>query len=59
MEFKYRGITYQSSFLAEQTSESRQIGLLRRRTAQVEQSLKQSLRKPSEELIYRGVRYTR
>ncbi|MDB9527804.1 DUF4278 domain-containing protein [Oscillatoria sp. CS-180] len=58
MELKYRGIAYRASSAEDQTTESDQAGLSRRRAGAENKSIKKSLRKPSDELIYRGVRYT-
>jgi len=57
MELKYRGIAYKASFTGESEVDSKQMGVQRRKTA--EQSVKDALRQPGEELTYRGVRYTR
>lgn len=60
MKLKYRGIAYLASFLEHQDADTAQVGLSRRKAAQSDQSSgKPSLRKPGEELIYRGVRYTK
>lgn len=59
MQLKYRGISYQASFVDDQTEDSAQVGLSHRRSTQENKSAKPNLRKPGDELIYRGVRYTK
>ena len=59
MHLKYRGIRYQASFPSERSEDSVQLGLFRRKKTQKAKPAKLALRKPGEELIYRGVRYTK
>ncbi|MEO1095691.1 MAG: DUF4278 domain-containing protein [Cyanobacteria bacterium J06638_28] len=58
MELKYRGTTYQASTLGEQSTLIEQVSV-RRGAALPMKSVKNSLHRPGNELIYRGVRYTR
>lgn len=58
MELKYRGTTYQASALGEQSPLTEQVGV-RRGAAFPMKLVKNSLHRPGNELIYRGVRYTR
>lgn len=59
MQLKYRGISYQPAFVEDQTADSAQLGLSRRHAAPSEKPAKPNLRKPGDELVYRGVRYTK
>jgi hypothetical protein len=59
MELKYRGATYKPSGEGEPMADAESMGVARRPRTDGSQSVKTSLRKPGEELIYRGVRYTR
>lgn len=59
MQLKYRGIAYQASFVEDHAEDASQVGLSRRRASQENKTAKSSLRKPGQELVYRGVRYTR
>lgn len=59
MKLKYRGVAYQPGCLGEQGEDPAQLGLTRRQSAQENTAAKPNLRKPGQEMIYRGVRYTR
>jgi hypothetical protein len=59
MELRYRGISYQASEIDDQAENSTQVGLSRRSEQPSASLAKPKLRKPGEELVYRGVRYTR
>jgi hypothetical protein len=59
MQLKYRGIAYQPAFVEDQVEDSAQLGLSRRQAAQSDKPAKPNLRKPGDELVYRGVRYTK
>ncbi|NER81689.1 MAG: DUF4278 domain-containing protein [Leptolyngbya sp. SIO1D8] len=58
MELKYRGVSYQTDISGDQAAPNEQIGTSRGGSNQTK-SRKSPLRQPGEELIYRGVRYTR
>lgn len=59
MQLKYRGISYTASVTEDRGEGTERVGVYRRKLTTTPQPAKPSFRKPSEELIYRGVRYTR
>jgi len=56
MKLIYRGIPYEASF-HEPAADIEQAGRSRRPTTRESQSTKEQLRRPGNELTYRGVRY--
>ncbi len=59
MHLKYRGVSYQASFVEDQRGEPDGVGIHRHKLVADSQPAKLNLRKPENELVYRGVRYTR
>jgi len=58
MKLMYRGIPYEASVTHESAADAAETPRSRRAIANKKDPIKEQLRRPRQELTYRGVRYT-